>query len=265
MAFGPNFNWLVAIMSLLCALALQVAVNLANDFFDKKSGVDTEERLGPNRALQKGLVSSSQVMKAILFFIALALCTGGYLIFIGGWPILLLGVLSVIGVFWYSGGPFPLASLGLGEVTVFIFFGLVAVLGVEFLQHQSLTVFGWIHAVQLGLFSAAIMLVNNIRDIQTDTVAGKKTLAVRLGDLHSRKLYTAFIVLPLILQAILFIGLGNNVASVLPFLSLPLAVKAVKAIKTSSGSDLNFLLAGTAKLLMVFSILLVLGYVFAFI
>lgn len=259
LAFGAGLKWDILITSLICALLLQIAVNFANDLFDRRSGVDTEKRVGPNRGLQTGAITPKALWIATGGTLLLAFVIGLYLIWVGGWVFVALGLASIVGVLWYSGGPYPLASLGLGEVTVFLFFGPVAVLGVEYLQLSMLSPLGILNAVQMGAFSAAIMLVNNIRDIETDTMANKKTLAVRLGDSKSRSLYRFLVLIPVLIQAGIFLLMGHNVAAVLPFLCLPLVFKCIQSIESLKGAGLNNLLAGTAKTLLVFSLLIITG------
>lgn len=149
-------------------MALQIAVNLSNDYFDGKSGVDGEDRLGPDRALQKGLISAAHLRFGIIAMCLLAIVSGSYLIYVGGWPYVVLGILSLVGVYIYSGGPRPLASHGLGEVAVFLYFGWLAVVGSYYLQTQVLTFDVFIPASQVGFVVVAIMLVNNIRDVVSD-------------------------------------------------------------------------------------------------
>ena len=254
-----SFSWLVAFLTLGCALLLQISVNLANDYFDHKSGVDTEDRLGPVRVTQAGLIPPRQVALVMAATLVSAIGFGAYLIWLGGWPIALLAAASVLGVLWYSGGPMPLASLGLGEVTVFLFFGWAAVLGTEFLQTGHTSFLGWIVATQFGFLSAAIMLVNNLRDRHTDQQADKQTLVVRIGYPRALRLYNGLLVAPLILQAYVFIALSTGVAAVLPFLALPAVIQLVKQMPNLEGDAYNQQLANTAKFMLIFALLMTLG------
>ncbi|MBY5990699.1 1,4-dihydroxy-2-naphthoate polyprenyltransferase [Ferrimonas balearica] len=262
--YQGQFSPLVAACAMLCGLLLQVGVNLANDYFDFKSGVDTEQRLGPTRVTQAGLLAPSAVRNAMILSLVLAVAVGLYLIYVGGWPIALLAAFAVAGALGYSGGPYPIASLGLGEVAAFVYFGLVAVVGSYYIQtgHTDLT--AWVLAATLGLFNAAIMLVNNTRDIVTDTQAGKRTLAVRIGQHSSRLLYRALVLLPyLIITLTWLLGALPGQAVLLAALAAPLAVRLAGAFEQTEGAALNPLLGRTAQLTLVYSVLVTLGLVLA--
>ena len=259
LCWGTHFNWLVAILTMLTALSLQIAVNFANDYFDFKSGVDTAERLGPIRATQSGLILPKHMRNAMIGTLMVAMLFSGALMVQGGLPIVLLAIASTLAVLWYSGGPWPLASLGLGEVVVFFFFGWAAVLGTEYLHTAALSPTGWWLGTQLGLLSAAIMLVNNIRDHGTDAVAGKRTLAVRLGVSRSHTLYQLLVIIPFGMQAWLFVTAGTSIAAVLPFLTTPVMIRLIRQLSERKGSALNLQLAETAKLLALFALALTVG------
>jgi len=250
-----TFNILVAITSFSCCLFLQIAVNLANDYFDLKANIDNDSRLGPKRALQNNLISPSKLKYTIYGFSLLAIISGSYLIYIGGWIFALLGGLSLIGVYAYSGGRHPIASKGLGEVAVFLYFGWLAVIGSYYLQTGT---FYWsllIPASEIGSLVAAVMLVNNIRDIRGDFAAGKNTLACRLGPNHSRWLYAVLLLLP-------FTLLPFN--PYLPWLNsvlLPIHLSLSWVIKKRTGRQLNAQLGQTALLVLLWSA----GYFFSFI
>ncbi len=249
---------------MLCALLLQIAVNLANDYFDFKSGIDTEERLGPVRVTQSGLLDPSKVRNAMIACLLLALLVGSLLIYHGGWPIAILAAASILGALGYSGGPYPLASHGLGEVAAFIFFGLVAVVGSYYLQAHDTSVAAWILGSAIGLFNAAVMLVNNTRDIPTDAKAGKRTLAVKIGEGQARVLYQALVYLPFALVIGGFLlGTLPGLPVLLGGLSLVLARKLNSEFSQTSGAALNPLLGRTAKLTVIFSALFSLGLALA--
>lgn len=195
-AAADNFSFLLAAMVLLCALLLQVAVNLANDVFDFHHGVDQAGRLGPARAAQSGWLTSQQLIAGLRLILLLAAATGLYLVWQGGWWYLLLGGLSLLAALAYSAGPFPLASNALGEVTVFLFFGLLAVAGGYALHQLTPDWQVWLTAAAFGCLTAAIMLVNNIRDRRSDAQAGKHTLVILLGVGASRVLYVVLLALP---------------------------------------------------------------------
>lgn len=184
------FSWLTAFLCLVSALALQLAVNLANDLFDGLSGVDQHDRLGPARALQSGLLGVSELRAGLLLMLGIALVTGVWLALFGHWLLWVFGGLALLGVLGYSGGRSPYANLGLGEVAVWLFFGPVAVLGSLLAQQSPVNERAIISALLMGLPVAAILVVNNLRDRFTDARAGKRTLAVRLGPRATRWLFS---------------------------------------------------------------------------
>lgn len=258
-----KFSWTVAVASMICALLLQIAVNLANDYFDFKNGIDTEERVGPTRVTQSGMLAPYKVRNAMTLCLLLSLAVGGYLIWHGGWPIAILAAASVLAALGYSGGPYPLASHGLGELAAFVFFGLVAVVGSYYLQAGNTTTAAWLLGCAVGLLNAAIMLVNNTRDIMTDTKAGKKTLAVRIGEAQARVLYQALLYLPFgLIIAGFLLGQLPGFPVLLAGLSLIMARKLSSDFYQGSGAALNPLLGKTAKLTMMFSALFSVGLIF---
>ncbi|MDQ3982742.1 MAG: 1,4-dihydroxy-2-naphthoate polyprenyltransferase, partial [Actinomycetota bacterium] len=191
-AAGHLIVWRFA-AALLVSLALQVAVNYANDYFDGVRGVDTPERAGPRRAVASGLVRPSQMKAAVGLALAVAAAAGIALTIAVGPELLLVGALSIGAALAYSGGPRPYASAGLGEVFVFVFFGLVATVGSAYVQVETIPRLTVLASVPVGLLATAILVVNNLRDIPTDAAAGKKTLAVRLGPRGTRRLYAALL------------------------------------------------------------------------
>ncbi|MEZ9237865.1 1,4-dihydroxy-2-naphthoate polyprenyltransferase [Shewanella sp. 10N.286.52.A9] len=259
-----QFSYTIACISMLCAILLQIAVNLANDYFDFKNGIDTEERVGPVRVTQSGMLSPNSVRNAMVICLLLALLVGSALIFHGGWPIAILAVASLLGAVCYSGGPYPLASHGLGEVAAFVFFGLVAVVGSYYLQAGDTSTSAWLLGSAIGMFNAAIMLVNNTRDIQTDTKAGKNTLAVKIGQAQARVLYQALVYLPfgLIIGGFLM-GNLEGLPVLLAGLSLIYARQLSGEFSNTSGEALNPILGRTAKLTMIFSLLFSIGLIFS--
>ena len=180
-AFHARFRLLPALAALTGALLIQVATNLANDYYDFMRGTDTSERVGPVRVTQAGLLSPSAVMRGMIIVMGTAAAVGLYLVVVGGWPILVVGVVSLLLAVAYTGGPYPLAYHGLGDVFVFVFFGLVAVAGTYWVQSRALVPDVFIAGAGVGALSTAILVVNNLRDSETDARAGKRTLAVRLG------------------------------------------------------------------------------------
>jgi 1,4-dihydroxy-2-naphthoate octaprenyltransferase len=254
------------IAALLGAILIQVGTNLSNDYSDARRGADTEDRLGPVRVTAGGLVPPRTVLLwTYLTFGAAALC-GVYLVIVAGWELLVLGILSILAGVLYTGGPRPYGYEGLGEVFVFLFFGLVAVAGSTFAQLQSWPWESFALAVPVGLLVTAILVVNNIRDMDTDRRAGKRTLAVRLGRGRARAEYAlllviAFVVLaPIAAIEIADSGSASALWWLLPWLLAPLAVKLVGVVRTHvDGPTLNGALARTAGLQLVFCVLLAAG------
>ena len=189
------FHLLAALAAFAGAMLIQIGTNFANDYFDFKKGTDREDRLGPTRATAAGLVSANAMKFAFIAVFALAALVGIYLVYRGGLPILGIGVLSILFGILYTGGPFPLGYLGLGEIFVLIFFGPVAVAGTEYVQSLTFSPEAAWLGVAPGLLSSAILVVNNLRDVDTDRVSGKNTLAVRFGKTFARCEYTLFVLL----------------------------------------------------------------------
>jgi 1,4-dihydroxy-2-naphthoate octaprenyltransferase len=254
------------VAALVVALAVQVAVNFANDYFDGVRGVDTADRRGPRRAVASGQVSPDEMRVAMLLALAVAALAGLALAAAVGWELLLVGVACFAATLGYSGGPRPYASAGLGEVFVFVFFGLVATMGSAYVQDEQLRWLPAVAAVPVGLLSVALLVVNNLRDIPTDARTGKRTLAVRLGDRTTLYLYIV-----LINTAILSTGMVALVSlSVWPaiaFLALPLALGAQN--RTAAGMEVDdpgLLVAGlaaTGRLQLVYGLLLAVGLALA--
>ncbi len=256
------FDLLPAMACLLTALLLQVGANLSNDLFDYYRGADTAERLGPLRVTQSGLLTPAQVRNGMLVVFGAALMLGLYLFWVAGWPVIVMGLSSIIAALAYTGGPFPFGYYGLGDLMVFIFFGPVAVIGTYFIQAQdafrpdlSLPA-----SAPMGLLIVAILVVNNLRDIHTDRKTNKRTLAVRLGVTGTRVEYTICVALAYLSLFWIWLA-GGGPGTLLAWLSLPLAWKQVRAVWTQSGRPLNLTLAGTGQLTLFFGVLLSIGIV----
>lgn len=254
-----HFRPLVLAATLAAALLIQIGTNFANDLFDYEQGADTAERLGPPRVTQSGLITPEGVrMGTIIAFVAAA-AIGLYLAFVGGWPILAIGAASIVAGVVYTGGPWPLGYHGLGDVMVFLFFGMVAVLGAYYLQTDTVSADAVIAAVPVGLLVTAILVVNNLRDIDTDAQAGKKTLAVRLGVRATRLQYTLFVLGPYAIAPIL-LAVGATAWVLLSWLTLPLALVLSRTVLLGAvGRELNPVLKRTAQLHLAFGALLSLG------
>jgi 1,4-dihydroxy-2-naphthoate octaprenyltransferase len=260
-----HFAWLAAAAAFSVALLLQISVNLANDYFDCLRGIDTADRLGPPRVAQSGLIPLKQVRTGMALVLILSLIPGIYLLAVGGWPVLFTGLASIAAALAYSGGPFPLASHGLGDIFVFIFFGLVAVCGTYYVQALRLTPMVWLMGSIEGLLITAILVVNNLRDIQTDRQSGKRTLAVIIGDRGSKVEYLLLLGGAYAIPVILWLIGHASAWMILPLFSLPLAVPLMRCVwKNAGGPILNQALANTAKLALVFSLLLSAGVILSF-
>ena len=249
------------IASLLAALLIQIGTNLANDYFDFRKGADTAERLGPVRVTQSGLVPPETVRRATMFTFGLAMLLGAYLTVVGGWPILIIGLLSIAAGVLYTGGPWPLAYHSLGDLTVFLFFGLVAVVGTVYLQAGSVGPQAVVYALPVAALVTAILVVNNLRDIATDTVARKHTLAVRLGPGGTRIEYLLLIGVAYLVPLLAWLTLGTPRGFWLPWLTLPLAIHLARIVLTQEGRPLNAALAGTGRLHLAFGVLWAIGIV----
>ncbi|PIE44157.1 MAG: 1,4-dihydroxy-2-naphthoate octaprenyltransferase [Gammaproteobacteria bacterium] len=253
---SSGFSWLIAIASICCAMLLQIGVNLANDYFDYRKGVDTPERLGPVRVTQAGLIQPGKVWLAMCASLLIASLFGVYLVLQGGIPIFVLGFAALVATLTYSGGPYPFASLGLGELVVFIFFGLVSVGGCYYLQTHSLSWQAVIFSCVAGLPVAAIMLVNNTRDIPTDSDVGKKTLSVRFGRRFSQNCYFACLMGPFILIAADVLFGESGWLSLFACLLAPMAWRLSKQFDQAHGAEFNPLLGATASYALQLCLLL---------
>ncbi len=257
-----SFVWLPAVAALMVALLLQIGVNLANDYFDYLKGIDTQDRLGPPRVTQSGLIPAKQVKAGMVLTLILSLIPGIYLLIVGGLPVLIIGLACICAALAYSGGPFPLASYGLGDLFVFIFFGLVAVCGTYYVQALRLTPLVWLMGVIEGLLITAILVVNNLRDIQSDHQTGKRTLAVIIGNRGSRLEYVLLLAGAYAIPIILWLSGRMSAWVMLPLISLPTALSLIRLIWKNPGDlILNQALAKTAKLALVFSLLLSIGLI----
>lgn len=246
--------------ALLGAIFIQVGTNLSNDYSDARRGADAEDRLGPVRVTAGGLVPPRQVLIATYVSFGLAVLAGIYLIVVAGWLLLVIGVASIIAGVLYTGGPRPYGYEGLGEVFVFLFFGVVAVAGSYFVQVRQLDWEAFALSVPVGLLASGILVVNNIRDIDSDRRAGKRTLAVRLGRERTRVIFALMLALAFLLALVTWVfgPLGPWVA--LSWLALPIAVSLARTVAThTDGPTLNGALARSGMLQLVFCILLSAG------
>ncbi|CAB4940265.1 unannotated protein [freshwater metagenome] len=255
-----SIDWVAFVAALLGALFIQVGTNLSNDYSDARRGADTEDRLGPVRVTAGGLVPPRQVLVATYVSFGLAVLCGIYLVAIAGWVLLAIGAASILAGVLYTGGPRPYGYAGLGEIFVFLFFGVVAVTGSYYVQREALPWEAFVLAVPVGLLASAILVVNNIRDLDTDRRAGKRTMAVRLGRARTRVLYDVMLVLAYVTVLIPWVAGEFDAWLALPWLTLPLALRLRTIVRThTDGPTLNEALAGTGKLEFLFCVLLAVG------
>ena len=250
-AFAPG----PALAALVGALLIQIVSNLANDYFDFKKGADTEERLGPPRVTQQGLISERGVLTGLALCIGFALCVGGYLVLVGGWPIVAVGLVSLLCAVAYTGGPFPLGYNGLGELFVFVFFGPVAVAGTVYVQSGRWESAAGLAGVPIGLLCANILVVNNVRDWETDAKAGKRTLAARFGREFGVRMYLANLIL-VFAGLLLYAAVARAPLAILAALVLGFALPLLRALVTLRGKPLNPILGRTAQLELRFALAL---------
>ena len=254
------FHPLRFVAALIGAVFIQVGTNLSNDYSDARRGADAEDRLGPVRVTAGGLVPPRAVLVATYVSFGVAVLAGVYLIVVAGWELLLVGAASILAGVLYTGGPRPYGYEGLGEVFVFLFFGIVAVAGSYFVQVTHLEWEAFALAVPVGLIAAGILVVNNIRDIDTDRRAGKRTLAVRLGRARTRTMFSVIIYLAYLLAPVTWIFGPLTAWLLLPWLTLPLAAKVVRTVRNhTDGPSLNETLARTGMLQLTFCALLAAG------
>ena len=254
------FQPLRFVAALVGSIFIQIGTNLSNDYSDARRGADTEDRLGPVRVTAGGLMPPRRVLWAPTWRSAIAVAAGAYLIAVAGWQLLVVGVASIAAGVLYTGGPRPYGYEGLGELFVFLFFGVVAVVGSYFVQTEELRWEAFALSVPVGLLAAAILVVNNVRDVDTDRRAGKRTLAVKLGRDGARRLFAAMLVLAFVAPVGDLAAGGLSAWLLLPLASLPLAVPLARTVATrTDGPSLNAALAGTGRLLAVFSLLLAAG------
>jgi 1,4-dihydroxy-2-naphthoate polyprenyltransferase len=251
--------------ALAVGLGLQIGVNFANDYQDGVRGVDTHDRQGPRRLTSSGLASPRSVLLAALASIAVAASAGLALAVATTLWLIPLGAAAMLALWLYSGGPHPYGSLGLGEVMVFVFFGLMATAGAAYVQVERIPAAAWWSSAAMGFLAAALLEANNVRDISTDSAAGKRTLAVRVGPRRARALYRALVVAAFativlgVTVGIVDAGSGLSQWALLALAAWPLAIGPVEAVGSADGRALVPVLVGTAQLELAFGALLALG------
>lgn len=250
----------ISVLALLSSLFIQIGTNFVNDVLDFRKGADTETRLGPTRVTASGIFSQKTVAWASAFCFLMALICGVPLALHGGMPIVMIGLVSIFFGYGYTGGPFPLAYLGLGDLFVILFFGLVAVTGLVFLQTGAWPIEAIVAGLQIGFHCTILIAINNLRDVNQDVLVGKKTLPVRFGKKFARYEIAFLALAPFVLQAF-WLGRLNWISVLLPFLSLPLALKIIKLVfQTEPSRVYNDFLGKSAGLHMMFGLLLSAGF-----
>jgi 1,4-dihydroxy-2-naphthoate octaprenyltransferase len=259
-AHSGEAAWLPASAALVGALLIQIGTNLANDYYDFMRGGDTDERIGPVRVTQAGLIPPQAVKLGMIAVLGFAMLVGVYLAVVGGWPIVVIGLASVACAVLYTGGPFPLSYHGLGDVFVFVFFGLVAVGGTYYVQALSWPPDALLAGAALGSLSTALLVVNNLRDIHTDAKAGKRTLAVRIGVAGTRVEYVALLLVAAVAPAVGVSLLGWPPAALAALLVAPLCWSPLKTLSGyGDPRELIPVLGATARVTAIYGLLLALG------
>ena len=248
-ALAPRVSWYLFGCALLGAVFIQIGTNLVNDALDFRRGADTAERLGPLRVTQAGLLGYDAVLRGAYVCLSIAGICGVPLVIRGGWPIVTIGIASILAAYAYTGGPYPLGYHGLGELFVLIFFGLVAVGGSFYVQTLSLSVKAIASGVGVGLLAVALLAINNLRDINSDRASNKRTLVVRFGETFGRIEITVCVLVPFAIA----------VFNWPPLFALPLAIMLIWLVWISKGSHLNRCLAAAGALQWVFGFLFVIG------
>jgi len=256
------FRWDILGAAMVVAVAVQVGVNFANDLADARRGADTADRIGPTRAVSAGLITPRAMTTGVLAAFGVAGLGGAYLTVEAGPVVPIIGVASIVAALTYTGGPFPYGYHGLGEAFVFVFFGLVATVGTRFVFDESAPGSAWLGGVVMGLLASAILVANNIRDIETDAIAGKRTLAVIIGRGHTRGVYTSLVI------SAFATAVAGVIARVFPpgvllmLVAVPLAIAPIRTVRTrTDGPSLISALKGTARLQVAAALLIGLGLI----
>jgi 1,4-dihydroxy-2-naphthoate octaprenyltransferase len=274
--YGDVFRPIPALLAFVGAALIQIGTNFANDYYDAIQGADTEDRKGFTRVTQSGLIDPAEVKRAMLLTFVLAILTGTYLVAVGGVPILLVGLLSVLSGIAYTGGPYPLGYNGLGDLFVFVFFGLVAVVGTYYVQVAAAAAnygpfatglapmpdleLAVLASLPIAAIATNILVVNNVRDRDEDATTGKETLAVKFGYGFARAEFVAMLVIAYVTPVVLWLGYGLAPTVLAPLLSLPLAFSLTRTIRTrTDGAALNPALERTGKLLALYALLATVG------
>jgi 1,4-dihydroxy-2-naphthoate octaprenyltransferase len=252
---------LPALAALVGAVLLQLGSNFANDVYDFEKGADTDARVGPARATQLGLLTPEQMKRGMWAVFAAATLVGCYLVAVAGWPIVLIGLASILAAIAYTGGPWPFGYHGLGDPMVFLFFGVIAVMGTMYVQTLEATTPAFLASLPVGALATATLVVNNVRDRETDLLAGKRTLAVRLGDRGGRIEYVLLVAFAYGMLPVFYLACERSAAVFLPLLTIPIAYRLLdRVFNHRDAASLNAALGGTAQLGLFYSLLLSVGW-----
>lgn len=259
---NQQFDWLPTLIALICALLIQIGTNFANDYFDFKKGADTDARIGFERATATGQISADAMRNATIITMGLAFILGLYLVWHAGWVILVIGIASLLFGVLYTGGPFPLGYNGLGDIFVFIFFGIVAVMGTYYVNALEWSTASFWASLAVGALSTNILVVNNLRDVEQDRVAGKNTLGVLFGEDVLRWEYLFMMLLAIAIPPHFYFRLQYSWIIFLPFITLPWVVLLLKSIwQVENKRTLNDTLERTAQFMTLYGILFSIGVV----
>ncbi len=259
--YSDSFFLPYSIVALLCSILIQIGTNYTNDLFDYLKGSDTKERKGPLRVLSAGLISVREMKIGIFVVFAITFLLGLYLVYAAGWIVLGIGIVSIIAGLAYTAGPFPLAYNGLGDIFVFLFFGIVGTMGTYYLHHQEFTLLAFLISLPVGALITNILIVNNFRDIEEDRNSGKKTLAVIFGNTFSKVEFIFLLIVSFLIPVILFTYYNFSFGIFLPYLSLPIAFLLIKMLNEYNGTQLNNTLELTAKFSALYGLLFSIGIV----
>jgi 1,4-dihydroxy-2-naphthoate octaprenyltransferase len=254
-----KFILLYASIALICSLLIQIGTNFTNDLYDYLKGADNEKRKGPLRVIVNGLISVTEMKMGITIVFLTAFALGLYLVYTGGYIVLVIGIASIIAGIAYTAGPYPLAYNGLGDFFVFMFFGVVGTVGTYFVQAHALSYLPFLCSIPVGALVTNILVVNNYRDIDEDRVANKYTLAVKFGRVFTRYQFIFFLLISFIMPLILYFGFDFSFWIFLPYLTIPIAFRLIKMLYSFEGKELNKTLELTARLSALFGLLLSAG------
>jgi 1,4-dihydroxy-2-naphthoate octaprenyltransferase len=254
-----SFQPIAAFIALCCSILIQVGTNFVNDLYDFLRGTDKKDRPGPQRALSTGLLTRREMNLGIYFSFGLSFILGMFLVYIGGWFVLTIGVLSILAGIAYTAGPFPLAYHGLGDIAVFIFFGFVGTIGTYYVQAHEITPLIFWSSIPVGALITNILVVNNYRDREDDYSNGKNTLAVIFGETFAKLQYVFFMIISYAILFVVYFTYKSSLIVFLPLLSLPMAIKLIRMIYTLRGHDLNKTLELTSKLSAIYGLLFAAG------